>query len=49
MFIATLASMPALSLAQGMGGGGMPSLPKSMFGKKQDDRDISGSVPLGDQ
>src|SRR5215211_2262500 len=41
MIVATAANMPAWSLAQGMGGG-MPSLPKSMFGKKQDDRDTSG-------
>jgi outer membrane protein insertion porin family len=42
ILVAAAASMPALLLAQGMGGGGMPSLPKSMFGKKQDDRDTSG-------
>jgi outer membrane protein insertion porin family len=39
--VAAFASLPALSLAQGMGGG-MPSLPASMFGKKQDNRDTSG-------
>jgi outer membrane protein insertion porin family len=42
MLVATAASIPAWSLAQGMGGGGMPSLPTSMFGKKQNDRDTSG-------
>ncbi len=40
--IVALTNAPTLLLAQDMPGGGMPSLPKSMFGKKQEDRDISG-------
>ncbi len=40
--VGALVSMPALVLAQGMPGGGLPSLPQSMFGKKQDNREPIG-------
>ena len=51
MLLAAMANIPALSHAQGMGGGmggmgggmgGMPAMPKSMFGKKQETREASG-------
>ncbi len=42
VFVVAFACVPKRTLAQDMGGGGIPSLPKSMFGKKPDDRDLSG-------
>ncbi len=42
-FLATAVSMPRRLDAQDMpGGGGRPAVPKTLFGKKPDDRDASG-------
>src|SRR5207244_3635121 len=41
--VAALTTMSVRMVAQDMpGGGGMPAMPKSMFGKKQENREISG-------